>query len=168
MKEDDGTERRERRVYRVVRQEGENEPVTVHGLENLPPEQRAQIERQVAEVMAQRGEIRRQVRHAVAQAEAADGHARATAAAAAHAAANAPRVVMQCKDENSPMTTETDAKGKTTMYVCESYGQRLALTTMQSVRDAFVADRTLSASARAEAVRALDAEIATHREQSGQ
>ncbi len=168
VKEDDGTVHREHRVYRVVRQDGEGGEMNVVRLEDIPPEQRAQVERQVAGVMAQRSEIRRQVSYAVAQADAADGHARITAAAAAHAAANAPRVVMQCKNENSPVTTETDAKGKTTMYVCESYGERLALTTMQSVRGAFVADRTLSANARAEAISALDTEIARHGEQGGQ
>ena len=46
------------------------------------------------------------------------------------------------------------------MYVCESYGQKLALTTLKSVRKAIAADRSMSAADRAEALGEIDAELA--------
>ncbi len=94
---------------------------------------------------------------AEAQADAAQMNAEAVAV---RAVANAPQVVMKCLDKNSPVTTKVDSAGRVTMYVCESYGQKLALTTLKSVRKAIAADRSMSAADRAEALGEIDAELA--------
>ena len=144
VKEDDGTERRERRVYRVVRQEGENEPVTVHGLENLPPEQRAQIEQQLAEIMAQEGSVRNQVRIALAEARDA-----------------APYVKIKCNGNGSdPVTNGTTADGRDVIFICKTAITAMTENGLRSAREAIAQAEGMTAAQRAEATRSLDAAIA--------
>ncbi len=81
-------------------------------------------------------------------------------AEAARAQAMAPRVVMACKDDDTPVTSETDADGKTTLFVCESFGDRVAVKALRAARRAIAIDRNLSEEERAEALQELDAEIA--------
>lgn len=106
--------------------------------------------RELRRQFAENGKMRREVRLAVAQAE----------AESARASAMAPEVVVACKDEYTPVVTETDAKGKTTLFVCETAGEKLALRAMKQARSAIAAEQSLSATERAEALRELDREIA--------
>lgn len=110
----------------------------------------AKAHREIQRELGENGEMRREIRLAVAEAQAAGVEARAMA----------PKVVMECRDEDSPVTTETDSSGKTTMFVCESYGDKIALKAMRSARKAIAIDRNLSNEERAEALRELDREIA--------
>lgn len=100
----------------------------------------------VREQFGEKGELRREIRLAVAEAQ--------------EAGKMAPEVVVSCKDENSPVTSKTDANGKTTLFVCETAADKLALSAMKSARAAIAAEKSLSAEERAEALRSLDAEIA--------
>ena len=100
----------------------------------------------VREQFGEKGELRREIRLAVAEAQ--------------EAGKMAPEVVVSCKDEFSPVTSETDANGKTTLFVCETAADKLALSAMKSARAAIAAEKSLSAEERAEALRSLDAEIA--------
>lgn len=95
---------------------------------------------------AEDGETRRQIRLAVAEAH--------------KAGEMAPEVVISCKDKQSPVTSETDANGKTTLFVCETAADKIALRAMKKARGAIAADTSLSAAERAEALRSLDAKIA--------
>lgn len=151
----DGDGSRERRVERRVIRHGD--------MEGWSAEERAEFEKDMAEferdmaemrreLADQNIEIQREVRIAMAEAH----------SAAAKARDAAPRVVMSCRDKENIVTTETDAKGRTTMFVCEANGDRIALKAMKSARKAIEADRNLSDEERAEALRAIDEEIAEH------
>lgn len=142
--------------------------VRINGKEwdELDEEERAELRAEMAELRAQlaeggelhmemeklrkqfgeNGEMRRELR--IAMAEAHEAHA------------NAPKVVVSCKDEYTPVTSETDANGKTTLFVCETAGEKMALRAMRQARTAIAAEKSLSAEERAEALRSLDAEIA--------
>ena len=106
--------------------------------------------RQLRRELAPDGKMHNEIRLAVAEANAAGAHARAIA----------PTVVSGCKDENSPVTSETAADGRTTLYVCESFGDRVALKALRSARAAIAGSRHLSHEERDEALRELDEEIA--------
>ena len=142
--------------------------IRINGKEwdELDDEERAELRAEMAELRAQlaeggelhmemerlrkefgeNGEMRRELR--LAMAEAHEAHA------------NAPKVVISCKDEYAPVTSQTDAKGKTTLFVCETAGEKLALRAMRQARAAIAAEKSLSAEERAEALRSLDEEIA--------
>ncbi|WP_345723737.1 M56 family metallopeptidase [Qipengyuania vesicularis] len=146
--------------------------VVVNGKEwdELDAEERAELRAEMAELRAQlaeggelhmemeklrkqfgeNGEMRREIRLALAEAE----------QAGAIASANAPKVVVSCKDEFTPVTSETDANGKTTLFVCETATEKMALRAMTQARAAIASEKSLSAEERAEALRSLDAEIA--------
>lgn len=96
------------------------------------------------------GEMRREIRLAVAEAQAGSAHARAMA----------PRVVVSCKDEYSPVTSETDASGKTTLFVCETAGDKIAMRALAQARASVASESALSAEERTEALRSIDEEIA--------
>ncbi|MXO95552.1 hypothetical protein GRI34_03855 [Erythrobacter aquimaris] len=87
-----------------------------------------------------------------------------TEAAVAHAVAEAiaavPEVIEKCVYPDRPVTTKVKANGKTVMYVCESAGDRLALSAIRGARKAIAKDRSLSAEIREEILRDLDEEIA--------
>lgn len=106
--------------------------------------------RELRHQFAENGKMRREVRLAVAQAE----------TESARASAMAPEVVVACKDEYTPVVSETDATGKTTLFVCETAGEKLALRAMKQAQSAVAAEQSLSATERAEALRELDREIA--------
>ena len=106
---------------------------------------RAEMDK-VRKQFSEKGELRREIRLAVAEAQ--------------EAGKMAPEVVVSCKDEFSPVTSKTDANGKTTLFVCETAADKLALSAMKSARAAIAAEKSLSAEERAEALRSLDAEIA--------
>lgn len=106
--------------------------------------------RELRRQFGENGEMRREVRLAVAEAH----------AGAAHARAMAPRVVVSCKDEYSPVTSETDANGKTTLFVCETAGDKIAMRALAQARTAIATESSLTAQERAEALRSIDAEIA--------
>ncbi|UVI38720.1 M56 family metallopeptidase [Qipengyuania spongiae] len=113
--------------------------------------------RQFARDMAHDGKVRRQMRVAINEARAASA---AGAFAAAHAVAMAPKVVMECKGEDSPVTSRTDADGSTTLYVCETFGRKVSLGAVRSARATIERDAALSREERTEALRALDEAIA--------
>ncbi|MBX7493264.1 M56 family metallopeptidase [Qipengyuania sp. 1NDW9] len=102
--------------------------------------------KKLREQFAEGGEFRREMRLAVAQ--------------AGEAAKMAPEVVVSCKDKSKPVTSSTDAKGKTTLFVCETAANELALQALKSARTAIASESSLSAEERAEALRSVDAEIA--------
>ncbi len=106
--------------------------------------------RELRRQFGENGEMRREIRLAVAEAQ----------AGAAHARAMAPKVVVSCKEEYSPVSSQTDADGKTTLFVCESAGEKIALRAMKQARATIANERSLSAEERAEALRSLDEEIA--------
>ena len=113
--------------------------------------------RQFARDLAHDGKVRHQMRVAINEARAAGT---AGALAAARAVAVAPKVVMECKGEDSPVTSRTDSDGSTTLYVCETFGRKVSLGAVRSVRAAIERDAALSREERAEALRALDEAIA--------
>ena len=120
---------------------------------------RRELKEQLAEVrkqLAEDGEIRREMRWAMAEAHAQSESARA------EALANAPRVVVECRDKINVITTDTDKQGKTTMFLCEANADRMAVEAMKSARKAIKTDRNLSKEERAEALRALDEAIKEH------
>lgn len=106
--------------------------------------------RELRRQFGENGEMRREIRLAVAEAQ----------AGAAHARAMAPKVVVSCKEEYSPVSSQTDADGKTTLFVCETAGDKIALRAMKQARATIANERSLSAEERAEALRSLDEEIA--------
>lgn len=145
-----GKRRVERRVERHVIRDVDR---------RMTAEERAEFHREMAEMreelrreLGENGEMQREIARAVAEAR--------THAAEAHAAA--PRVVKQCKDKDSPVTSVTDDHGRTTLYVCESYGDRVALNILRDVRSSIAHNGQLSREERAEALRELDEEIARH------
>lgn len=172
-------DRAERKMARIERdiESGDHKRIAKHRIvwngkdwQDMTPAEREKVRKDLRETrrkMADNGEIRREmekarreiqrelgengeIRLAVAEAQAAGAEARAMA----------PKFVMECKDENSPVTTETDSSGKTTMFVCESFGNKIALNAMRSARKAIAIDRNLTDEERAEALRELDREIA--------
>ncbi|MCA0911241.1 M56 family metallopeptidase [Qipengyuania gaetbuli] len=172
----DGEVRVERRV--IVDKDGERRVVR-RFRRDMSEEERAELEADLAEMEADLAEMRadtamshanmrREITLAVAEAHAEASEARAEAMAAAGEAiamsdiarASAPRVVMKCKDKTNIVATEVDGKGRTTMFVCEANADKIALTAVKSARKAIAADRNLSDSERAEALRAIDKEIA--------
>ncbi|MBU2340481.1 MAG: hypothetical protein KKE77_04475, partial [Alphaproteobacteria bacterium] len=109
---------------------------------------------QLRRELGQNGEIQREIRMAVAEAR----NARATALA------QAPRVVMECKDRENYVTTEQHANGQVTMFVCEANAQKLALSALQTARSTIASERNLTGAQRAEALRSIDQEIADLRD----
>ena len=119
----------------------------------LDEAERAELRAEMAELrrqFAEDGELRREIHLAVAEAQ----------AGAMKARASAPRVVEACKDDYAPVTSQTDAKGRTTLFICETAGDRIALRAMRQARTAIASEKSLSASQREEALRELDREIA--------
>ena len=76
------------------------------------------------------------------------------------AVASAPKAVMKCLDKDRAVTTKVDAKGRTTMYVCESYGDMVALKALKHTRKSIASDSKWSNETRAEILADIDAEIA--------
>jgi len=141
--EGDGAKHVEHRIVRKGDTEGWTE------------EDRAELEKEMEELrkeFAENGKFHREMQIAMAEAH----------SAAAEARANAPRVVMKCRDKENIVSSETDSKGRTTMFVCEANGDRIALKALQSARKAIASDRNMSDEERAEALRELDKEIAEH------
>ena len=119
----------------------------------LDEAERAELRAEMAELrrqFAEDGELRREIHLAVAEAQ----------AGAMKARASAPRVVEACKDDYAPVTSQTDAKGRTTLFICETAGDRIALRAMRQARTAIASEKSLSTSQREEALRELDREIA--------
>ena len=106
--------------------------------------------KKLREDLAEGGQVHREIQLAVAEAH----------AGAREARANAPQVVVKCKDENSPVTSEMDKNGKTTLFVCETAAEKMALRALKQARTAIASEKSLSAEERAEALRSVDAEIA--------
>ncbi|OBX20394.1 hypothetical protein A9995_01350 [Erythrobacter sp. QSSC1-22B] len=100
--------------------------------------------------LAENGQMRRDISIAVAEAN----------AAAAQARAEAPRIVMACKDSTNYVTTQQNADGGTTMYVCEANAEKLALGALRTARSALATGRNLTPETRTEALRSIDEEIA--------
>ncbi|MBX7496272.1 M56 family metallopeptidase [Qipengyuania sp. 6B39] len=168
---EDGRVVRERTI---VRRNGKEVELTEEEREEL----RAELKASMAELranFAENGEVRREIRMAMVEARAEAEEARAEALAdarearaealvyareaRAEAMAHAPRVVMQCRDKENVVATQVDAKGRTTMFVCEANADRMAMKSLKLARKAIETDRNLSASERAEALRAIDEEI---------
>ncbi|MFA6218568.1 MAG: M56 family metallopeptidase [Erythrobacter sp.] len=147
----------ERRVV-IRRRDGEGARHVEHRIirrgdvEGWSDEDRAELEREMAELrkeFAENGKLHREIQIAMAEVH----------TAAAEASAAAPRVVMSCRDKENIVISETDSKGRTTMFVCEANGNRIALKAIRSARKAIESDRNLSDKERAEALRELDEEI---------
>ncbi|MEH6683849.1 MAG: M56 family metallopeptidase [Qipengyuania sp.] len=119
------------------------------------------VQRELQQIEARqvdRVESRREVQLALAEAHAEVAQVRAEAVAE-KAIASAPKVVMKCLDKDRAVTTKVDAKGRTTMYVCESYGDTVALKALKHTRESLAADRNWSDEMRAEILADIDAEI---------
>ena len=120
------------------------------------------VQRELQQIEARqvdRAESRREVQVAVAEAHAEAAQVRAEAVAE-KAVASAPKVVMKCLDKDRAVTTKVDAKGRTTMYVCESYGDMVALKALKHTRKSIASDSKWSDDTRAEILADIDAEIA--------
>ncbi|WP_226697393.1 M56 family metallopeptidase [Qipengyuania flava] len=120
------------------------------------------VQRELQRIEAQqvdRAESRREVQVALAEAHAEAAQVRAEAVAE-KAVASAPKVVMKCLDKDRAVTTKVDAKGRTTMYVCESYGDMVALKALKHTRKSIASDSKWSDETRAEILADIDAEIA--------
>ncbi len=113
----------------------------------------------IAEERDRAGEARQNagMRIAVAEARVAGAQARAISR---EAMASAPRVVNECRGYDTPVKSITDRQGRTTLYVCEEYGDRVALNALKATRSALASDPNLSGRARSEALREIDEEIA--------
>ena len=119
------------------------------------------VQRELQQIEAQqvdRAESRREVQVALAEAHAEAAQVRAEAVAE-KAVASAPKVVMKCLDKDRAVTTKVDAKGRTTMYVCESYGDMVALKALKHTRKSIASDSKWSDETRAEILADIDAEI---------
>ena len=119
------------------------------------------VQRELQQIEARqvdRAESRREVQLALAEAHAEVAQVRAEAVAE-KAIASAPKMVMKCLDKDRAVTTKVDAKGRTTMYVCESYGDTVALKALKHTRESLAADRNWSDEMRAEILADIDAEI---------
>lgn len=120
------------------------------------------VQRELQKIEARqvdRAESRREVQVALAEAHAEAAQVRAEAVAE-KAVASAPKVVMKCLDKDRAVTTKVDAKGRTTMYVCESYGDMVALKALKHTRKSIASDSKWSDETRAEILADIDAEIA--------
>ena len=120
------------------------------------------VQRELQQIEARqvdRAESRREVQVALAEAHAEAAQVRAEAVAE-KAVASAPKVVMKCLDKDRAVTTKVDAKGRTTMYVCESYGDMVALKALKHARKSIASDSKWSDETRAEILADIDAEIA--------
>ena len=120
------------------------------------------VQRELQQIEARqvdRAESRREVQVALAEAHAEAAQVRAEAVAE-KAVASAPNVVMKCLDKDRAVTTKVDAKGRTTMYVCESYGDMVALKALKHARKSIASDSKWSDETRAEILADIDAEIA--------
>ena len=120
------------------------------------------VQRELQQIEARqvdRAERRREVQVALAEAHAEAAQVRAEAVAE-KAVASAPKVVMKCLDKDRAVTTKVDAKGRTTMYVCESYGDMVALKALKHTRKSIASDSKWSDETRAEILADIDAEIA--------
>ena len=120
------------------------------------------VQRELQQIEARqvdRAESRREVQVALAEAHAEAAQVRAEAVAE-KAVASAPKVVMKCLDKDRAVTTKVDAKGRTTMYVCESYGDMVALKALKHTRKSIASDSKWSDDTRAEILADIDAEIA--------
>ena len=120
------------------------------------------VQRELQQIEARqvdRAESRREVQVALAEAHAEAAQVRAEAVAE-KAVASAPKVVMKCLDKDRAVTTKVDAKGRTTMYVCESYGDMVALKALKHTRKSIASDSKWSDETRAEILADIDAEIA--------
>ena len=120
------------------------------------------VQRELQQIEARqvdRAESRREVQVALAEAHAEAAQVRAEAVAE-KAVASAPKVVMKCLDKDRAVTTKVDAKGRTTMYVCESYGDMVALKALKHTRKSIASDSKWSDETRAEMLADIDAEIA--------
>jgi beta-lactamase regulating signal transducer with metallopeptidase domain len=120
------------------------------------------VQRELQQIEARqvdRAESRREVQVALAEAHAEAAQVRAEALAE-KAVASAPKVVMKCLDKDRAVTTKVDAKGRTTMYVCESYGDMVALKALKHTRKSIASDSKWSDETRAEILADIDAEIA--------
>lgn len=161
----------------IVDKDGERRVVRRYR-RDMTAEERAELEADLAEMQADlaemsaqsaisRANMQREISISIAEAHADAAEARAEAmeavtearAEAALAHEYAPKVVLRCKDKTNIVATEVDAKGRTTMFVCEANANRIALSAVKSARKAVAADRNLTASERAEALRAIDEEI---------
>ena len=119
------------------------------------------VQRELQQIEARqvdRAESRREVQVALAEAHAEAAQVRAEAVAE-KAVASAPKVVMKCLDKDRAVTTKVDAKGRTTMYVCESYGDMVALKALKHTRKSIASDSKWSHETRAEILADIDAEI---------
>ena len=120
------------------------------------------VQRELQQIEARqvdRAESRREVQVALAEAHPEAAQVRAEAVAE-KAVASAPKVVMKCLDKDRAVTTKVDAKGRTTMYVCESYGDMVALKALKHTRKSIASDSKWSDDTRAEILADIDAEIA--------
>ncbi|WP_200832470.1 hypothetical protein [Candidatus Halocynthiibacter alkanivorans] len=120
------------------------------------------VQRELQQIEARqvdRAESRREVQVALAEAHAEAAQVRAEAVAE-KAVASAPKVVMKCLDKDRAVTTKVDANGRTTMYVCESYGDMVALKALKHTRKSIASDSKWSDDTRAEILADIDAEIA--------
>ena len=161
----------------IVDRDGERRVVRRYR-RDMTAEERAELEADLAEMQAElaemsaesamsRANMQREISFSIAEAHADAAEARAEAmeavaearAEAALAHEYAPKVVLRCKDKTNIVATEVDARGRTTMFVCEANANRIALSAVKTARKAVAADRNLSASERAEALRAIDEEI---------
>ncbi|PCH76004.1 MAG: hypothetical protein COC07_08330 [Erythrobacteraceae bacterium] len=119
------------------------------------------VQRELQQIEARqvdRAESRREVQLALAEAHAEVAQVPAEAVAE-KVIASAPKVVMKCLDKDRAVTTKVDAKGRTTMYVCESYGDTVALKALKHTRESLAADRNWSDEMRTEILADIDAEI---------
>lgn len=137
----------------IVRRDGKQVELTDEEREELRRELKESMA-ELREQFAEDGELRREIRMSIAEARAGAAEARA------EALASAPRVVVKCRDEVNVVSTEVDAKGRTTMFVCEANADKMALKSLKLARKTIAKDRNLSDSERAEALRGIDEEIA--------
>lgn len=112
--------------------------------------------------------------HARAQAEAARERAEAAARVwtaadqarvddhVAKALRNVPQVIESCRYPDQPVTSQTTADGRTTLYVCDSAGDRIALAALRSTRASIASNTGMPAELRTEILRDLDRDIAEH------
>lgn len=151
--DDDGRVREiRRRVYRVAPQD-------------MSPEERAEFEREMEEVereirLVGRERAEAAVREANRQFRE-DANIRREIRIATRDAANGPEVIVSCRNNpRQPVTSETTADGKTRLYVCETAGTAIARDAIKTARAAIAKSANMPSDARAEALAALDQELA--------
>ena len=158
--DDDGKVTETRRVYRISSKDMTAEERADFERDMADHERdMAELDREMAELhknLGENGQMRREIRIAVRDAQA------SASAARAHAMANAPEVFMSCKNPKQPVTSETTPDGRTRMFVCETAGDAIARDALVSARKAIAADKHMPSEARAESLAELDREIAAH------